>query len=31
MSSGDNLSISMDPDQAQQNIWPDLDPNYLTL
>ena len=21
---------SLDPDQAQQNIWPDLDPNSLT-
>ena len=22
---------SLDPDQAQQNVRPDLDPNYLTL
>ena len=22
---------SLDPDQAQQNVGPDLDPNYLTL
>ena len=22
---------SLDPDQARQNVWPDLDPNCLTL
>ena len=22
---------SLDPDQAQQNVWPDLNPNCLTL
>ena len=21
----------LDPDQARQNVWPDLDPNSLTL
>ena len=24
-------AISLDPDQAQQHVGPDLDPNYLTL
>ena len=22
---------SLDPDQARHNVWPDLDPNCLTL
>ena len=22
---------SLEPDQARQNVWPDLDPNFLTL
>ena len=22
---------SLDPDQARQNVWPDLDPSCLTL
>ena len=28
--SADNF-CSLDPDQAQQNVRPDLDPNYLAL
>ena len=31
LSSGDNLANSLDPDQAQQNVGHDLDPNCLTL
>ena len=31
VTSADNLANSLDPDQAQQNIRPDLDPNDLTL
>ena len=26
-----NFAYSLDPDQAQQNVGPDLDPNCLTL
>ena len=26
-----NFANSLDPDQAQQNVGPDLDPNCLTL
>ena len=29
--SADNLAKSLDPDQAQQNVEPGLDPNGLTL
>ena len=29
--SNDNLTNSLDPDQARQNVRPDLDPNCLTL
>ena len=31
VSSADNLASSLDPDQAQQNVGPDLDPNCLIL
>ena len=31
LSSADNLCISFDLDQDQQNVGPDLDPNRLTL
>ena len=27
----ETFANSMDPDQARQNVRPDLDPNYLTL
>ena len=30
-SSADNLCKQLDPDQAEQNVGPDLDPNCLTL
>ena len=26
-----SFADSLDPDQAQNNVWPDLDPNCLTL
>ena len=25
------IAVSLDPNQARQNVWPDLDPNCLTL
>ena len=28
--SADIFANSLDPDQIQQNVWPDLDPNCLT-
>ena len=31
VSSADNLCDSLDPDQAWQNVRPDLDPNYLNF
>ena len=31
VSSADNFANSLDPDQARQNVGPDLDPNCLTL
>ena len=31
VSSGDNLANCLDPDQAQQNVGPDLGPNCLTF
>ena len=31
VSSADNLCKQLDPDQARQNVGPDLDPNCLTL
>ena len=31
VSSADNLCISLDPDQAHQNVKPGMDPNCLTL
>ena len=31
VSSADNLCKSLDPDQARQNVVPDLGPNCLTL
>ena len=31
MLSAFNLANNLDPDQDQQNVGPDLDPNYLTL
>ena len=31
VSSADNFANSLDPDQAQQNVGPDLDPDCLTL
>ena len=29
--SADNFANSLDPDQARHFVWPDLDPNCLTL
>ena len=29
--SADAFENSLEPDQARQNVWPDLDPNCLTL
>ena len=31
LSSADKFANSLDPDQARQNVGPDLDPNCLTL
>ena len=31
VSSADNFANSLDPDQARQNVGPDMDPNFLTL
>ena len=31
MPSADNLANSLEPDQARQNVGPDLDPTCLTL
>ena len=29
--SAENLAIILEPDHAQQNVWPGMDTNYLTL
>ena len=31
VSSADNLSKQLDPDQAQRNVRPDLDPDFFDL
>ena len=31
LASADNLANRLDPDQARQNVGPDLDPHCLTL